>query len=128
MTGACLELVLGHDGLRLRQQLVPDAEAAVRAAHVGFAGAAAAQAGVEAQAHLAAGERGAVSLQLVQAARVQLHARADQLREEGRQLLRRQRHLRPKALSASAAERVSLAQQSRALLAAMPADMARCTS
>jgi hypothetical protein len=65
-----LELVLGHDGLRLRQQLVPDAEAAVRSAHVGLAGAAAAQPRVEAEAHLPAGERRAVRLQLAQAARV----------------------------------------------------------
>jgi hypothetical protein len=62
------ELVLCHQRLRLRQQLVPDAEAAVRPAHVGLARAAAAQARVEAQADAAARERRAKRIQLVQAA------------------------------------------------------------
>ena len=88
-----LEVVRGKDLLDLRHQLMPDPKGRGRAAHVGLARAAAAEARIEAHAKLVparAAARLAVRGELPQRARVVLDAERQQLGQVSRQLLRAQ--------------------------------------
>mmetsp|Transcript_9134 Transcript_9134/g.30245 ORF Transcript_9134/g.30245 Transcript_9134/m.30245 type:complete len:522 (+) Transcript_9134:145-1710(+) len=81
------EAVLLHDGLDLGEELVPDPKGGGGPAHVGLAGAPRAEAGVEAHAHAGAGALLPKAIELLQGARVDLDAHADELGKEGGELL-----------------------------------------